>query len=69
MAETSSAEQTKITDLDEDALAHCASYLNLRDISNLALSCKSLRKTAYSDAIWLRLFRFSLYFSNLLETS
>ncbi|KAL8471532.1 hypothetical protein ACS0TY_028971 [Phlomoides rotata] len=48
---------TAITDLDIDALTHCASYLNLRGISNLAMSCKYLNKVAYSDSVWQSLYR------------
>ncbi|GAV70257.1 LOW QUALITY PROTEIN: WD40 domain-containing protein, partial [Cephalotus follicularis] len=46
-----------ITDLNDDSLAHCASYLSLQDISNVAMSCHSLQRAAYSDSIWQRLFR------------
>ncbi|XP_007032462.2 PREDICTED: probable E3 ubiquitin ligase complex SCF subunit sconB [Theobroma cacao] len=48
---------TKITDLDEDSLAHCAAYLSLQDLSNLAITSKFLKKVAYSDSIWLHRFR------------
>ncbi|XP_039039497.1 uncharacterized WD repeat-containing protein alr2800-like isoform X2 [Hibiscus syriacus] len=48
---------TKITDLDEDSLAHCATYLSLQDLSNLAMTSKFLKKIAYSDSIWLHRFR------------
>ncbi|KAG7022229.1 hypothetical protein SDJN02_15959 [Cucurbita argyrosperma subsp. argyrosperma] len=48
---------TAITDLNEDSLAHCATFLNLHDIFNLATTCKYLRQAAYSDSIWQRLFR------------
>ena len=51
---------TAITDLNEDSLAHCATFLNLHDIFNLATTCKYLRQAAYSDSIWQRLFRFSI---------
>ncbi|KAG2710262.1 hypothetical protein I3760_04G018900 [Carya illinoinensis] len=48
---------TRITDVDVDSLAHCAGYLNLQDLSNLAMSCKYFKRVAYSDSIWLRWFR------------
>lgn len=54
---SSSSSNTTITDLNMDSLVHCASYLNLRDISNLAMSCNYLRRVAYSDPIWLRFSR------------
>ncbi|KAE9449237.1 hypothetical protein C3L33_18850, partial [Rhododendron williamsianum] len=54
---SSSSSNTAITDLNMDSLVHCASYLNLRDISNLAMSCNYLRRVAYSDPIWLRFSR------------
>ncbi|KAJ8750196.1 hypothetical protein K2173_014111 [Erythroxylum novogranatense] len=53
----SNSSQTTITDLSEDALAHCAFYLRLQDVSNLAVTCKSLKRVAYSDSIWHCLFR------------
>ncbi|XP_050271491.1 uncharacterized protein LOC126715098 isoform X1 [Quercus robur] len=54
----SQSTMTKITELDVDSLAHCASYLdNLQDLSNLAMSCKYLKRVAYSNSIWLRWFR------------
>lgn len=49
---------TAITDLNEDAVAHCALNLSLQDISNMAMSCKLLKHVAYSDSVWQRLFRF-----------
>ncbi|KAK6913216.1 WD40 repeat [Dillenia turbinata] len=48
---------TAITDLEIDALAHCASFLSLQDVSNMAMTCRFLRAVAYSDQIWQRLFR------------
>ncbi|KAL7611630.1 hypothetical protein Lser_V15G07695 [Lactuca serriola] len=48
---------TKVTDMDIDSLVHCASYLTLQDISNMALSCKYLNRVVYSDSIWRRLYR------------
>ncbi|XP_047322463.1 dynein assembly factor with WDR repeat domains 1-like [Impatiens glandulifera] len=48
---------TAITDLTQDSLVHCATYLNRRDISNLASTCKYLNRVAYSDSIWQRLSR------------
>ncbi|CAK9162874.1 unnamed protein product [Ilex paraguariensis] len=46
-----------ITDLNMDALVHCASYLNLQDLSNMAMSCTYFNRVAYSDSIWQSLFR------------
>ncbi|XWS44272.1 hypothetical protein CRYUN_Cryun15aG0030500 [Craigia yunnanensis] len=54
---TKAAATTKITDLDEDSLAHCATYLSLQDLSNLAMTSKFLKKVSYSDSIWLHRFR------------
>lgn len=48
---------TTITDLNMDALIHCASHLNLQDLSNMAISSKYLQRAAYSDPIWQSLFR------------
>ncbi|XP_010551865.1 PREDICTED: probable E3 ubiquitin ligase complex SCF subunit sconB [Tarenaya hassleriana] len=48
---------TKITDLDYDAFAHFARFLDIRDVSNLAMASKSLRHAVYSDSIWARFFR------------
>ncbi|CAK7323050.1 unnamed protein product [Dovyalis caffra] len=48
---------TRITDLNEDSLAHCATYLTLQDLSNLAMTCRSLKRVAYSDSIWQHCFR------------
>ncbi|KAF5203474.1 hypothetical protein FRX31_006934 [Thalictrum thalictroides] len=45
-----------INDLDIDALAHCASYLNLQDVSNMAMTSKYIKSVAYSDHIWQGLF-------------
>lgn len=55
-----SAEQrstTTIMDLNMDSLVHCTSHLNLRDISNMAMSCIYLKKVAYSDSVWQSLSR------------
>ncbi|GAB4831631.1 hypothetical protein Ancab_005642 [Ancistrocladus abbreviatus] len=52
-----SPSSTKITDLDEDSLVQVANYLSLRELSNMSMSCKLLKSVAYSDSIWLRLFR------------
>ncbi|EEF45019.1 conserved hypothetical protein [Ricinus communis] len=51
------ATTTKLTDLNEDSLAHCANYLSLQDLSNLAITCKCLKRVAYSDSIWHRCYR------------
>ncbi|KAJ9683617.1 hypothetical protein PVL29_019263 [Vitis rotundifolia] len=47
---------TTITDLDADSLAECGRYLDLQDLSNMAMSCKFLKTVAYSDSIWQRWF-------------
>lgn len=57
---------SKITDLNEDSLSHCASYLSLQDISNLAMTCKFLKRVSYSDSIWQRCFRYCFCSSPLL---
>ncbi|KAG6501229.1 uncharacterized protein LOC121997767 [Zingiber officinale] len=46
-----------LLDLDADALAHCFGFLDIRDISNLSMTCKPLARVAYSDCVWNRLFR------------
>ncbi|XP_072998742.1 uncharacterized protein [Typha latifolia] len=51
-----SASGRTLADLDADSLAHTAGFLSVRDVTNLALTCKPLRNFAYSDAIWSRLF-------------
>ncbi|RDX64744.1 hypothetical protein CR513_56664, partial [Mucuna pruriens] len=48
---------TTITDLNEDSVAHCAGYLSLRDVCNLAMTSSALKRLAYSDSIWQRFFR------------
>jgi hypothetical protein len=48
---------TTVTDVDVDPLTHCATYLSLQDLSNLAMSCKYLKRVAYSDSVWLPWFR------------
>ncbi|KAL2335549.1 hypothetical protein Fmac_016762 [Flemingia macrophylla] len=48
---------TAITDLDEDAVVHCAGFLSLRDVCNLAMTSSALKRLAYSDSIWQRIFR------------
>ncbi|CAH1437640.1 unnamed protein product [Lactuca virosa] len=53
---TNHVSTTKVTDMDIDSLVHCASYLTLQDISNMALSCKYLNRVVYSDSIWRRLY-------------
>lgn len=55
-----------MAELDPDALAHCATKLGgIRDLANMAASCTAFRAAAYSDAVWLPLFRFAvlLFFS------
>ncbi|KAL6960731.1 hypothetical protein U1Q18_038494 [Sarracenia purpurea var. burkii] len=52
----SSASPTTVIDLNIDSLVHCATYLNLQDISSMAMSCKYLKRVAYSDSIWQRFF-------------
>ncbi|KAM7257102.1 hypothetical protein ACFE04_012843 [Oxalis oulophora] len=54
---TTSATSISISDLNEDSLTQCFNYLTLQDISNIASTCKSLKLAAYSDSVWLRLFR------------
>ncbi|XP_027358634.1 uncharacterized protein LOC113867475 isoform X2 [Abrus precatorius] len=48
---------TTITDLNEDSIAQCAAYFNLRDVCNLAMTSTTLKRLAYSDSIWQRFFR------------
>ncbi|XP_028806429.1 uncharacterized protein LOC114761267 isoform X2 [Neltuma alba] len=48
---------TTITDLNVDSLVHAAAYLNLQDVCNLAMTCRYLKRAAYSDSIWQRFFR------------
>ena len=62
MAELKASTPTSITDLDVDSLVHCATYLSIPDISNMAMTCKFFRNAAYSDSIWHRLFRFQFFF-------
>ncbi|XP_047162075.1 mitochondrial division protein 1-like [Vigna umbellata] len=47
---------TTITDLDEDSMVNCATYLSLRDVCNLAMASPALKRLAYSDSIWQRFF-------------
>ncbi|KFK25748.1 hypothetical protein AALP_AA8G154400 [Arabis alpina] len=47
----------KITDLNDDALAHCARYLSVRDVINMSMASKSLKRASYSDSIWTHYFR------------
>ena len=47
---------TTITDMNADSLAECGRYLDLQDLSNMAMSCKFLKTVAYSDSIWQRWF-------------
>ncbi|KAL8144508.1 hypothetical protein V2J09_017540 [Rumex salicifolius] len=56
MAETPSSPTAIITELDDDSLALCTNYLNLRDITNMAMTCKFFKRVAYSDSVWHRLF-------------
>ncbi|KAL9323432.1 hypothetical protein ACSQ67_008289 [Phaseolus vulgaris] len=48
--------ETTITDLDEDSMVHCATYLSPRDVCNLAMASSGLKRLAYSDSIWQRFF-------------
>ncbi|XP_027923055.1 general transcriptional corepressor TUP1-like isoform X5 [Vigna unguiculata] len=48
--------ETTISDLDEDSMVHCATYLSLRDVCNLAMASSALKRLAYSDSIWQRFF-------------
>lgn len=43
---------TKVTDLDMDSLVMCASNLALRDLTNMAMTCRSFRDAAYADSVW-----------------
>jgi len=43
---------TKVTDLDLDSLVICASNLSLRDLTNMAMTCRNFRDAAYSDTVW-----------------
>lgn len=61
-----SQQKTMITDLNEDSLSHCATYLTLQDLSNLAMTCKSLKRAAYSDSIWEYWLRFQIPISPFL---
>ncbi|KAF7819681.1 putative E3 ubiquitin ligase complex SCF subunit sconB [Senna tora] len=54
--ENQNAMVTTITDLNVDSLAHSAAYLNLQDVCNLAMTCRYLKRVAYSDSIWHRFF-------------
>lgn len=51
------AATTSITDVDADVLVRCAGYLTPREVSSMAMSCKFLKRVAYSDAVWHRLYR------------
>ncbi|MCL7039388.1 hypothetical protein MKW94_017579 [Papaver nudicaule] len=53
----SSTTETTVQDVNVDALAHCAMYLNLQDLSNFATTCKLFKSVAYSDPIWNYWFR------------
>ncbi|XP_010256532.1 PREDICTED: probable E3 ubiquitin ligase complex SCF subunit sconB [Nelumbo nucifera] len=57
ISSSTNTSSTSVTDLDVDSLAHCASYLSLQDLSNMAMTCKFFRRAAYSDSIWQRWFR------------
>lgn len=46
--------ETAITDLDEDAIAHCTTYLTIRDICSLSMTSTTLKRLAYSDSVWQR---------------
>ncbi|KAI9118910.1 hypothetical protein K1719_009585 [Acacia pycnantha] len=48
---------TTITDLNVDSLVHSAAYLNLQDVCNLAMTCRDLKRVAYSDSIWQHFYR------------
>ncbi|KAK1281848.1 hypothetical protein QJS10_CPB22g00849 [Acorus calamus] len=49
-----------LADLEEDAVAHCAGFLGLRDLASLAMTCRGLRRASYSDLIWSPVYRHSL---------
>lgn len=46
--------ETTITDLDEDAITHCTTFLTVRDICNLSMTSTTLKRLAYSDSVWQR---------------
>ncbi|KAK6913221.1 hypothetical protein RJ641_022822 [Dillenia turbinata] len=48
---------TTIMDLEADTLIHCASFLELPDVSRMAMTSKTFKKAAYSDQIWRSLFK------------
>ncbi|XP_062106706.1 uncharacterized protein LOC133818042 [Humulus lupulus] len=48
---------TTITDMNVDSLSQCASFLNLQDVSNMAMTCNYFKKVAYADPVWRRLYR------------
>ncbi|XP_061360831.1 uncharacterized protein LOC133304785 [Gastrolobium bilobum] len=56
-SQSPATKETTISDLDEDTIAHCAAYMNLRDVCNLAMTSTSLKRLAYSDSIWQHFFR------------
>lgn len=63
---------TTITDVNEDSLARCAGYLDLQELSNMAMTCKFFQRVAYSDSVWQRWFREhwpQQVFSSLSQTS
>ncbi|CAL9180761.1 unnamed protein product [Musa hybrid cultivar] len=49
--------QRTLADIDADSLAHCFGFLAIRDVANLAMTCKPLCRVACSDSVWNRLFR------------
>ncbi|KAF4390746.1 hypothetical protein G4B88_015636 [Cannabis sativa] len=49
--------ETTITDVNVDSLSQCATFLNLQEVSNMAMTCNLFKKVAYSDPIWHRLYR------------
>ncbi|KAF4390736.1 hypothetical protein G4B88_015626 [Cannabis sativa] len=49
--------ETTITDVNVDSLSQCATFLNLQEVSNMAMTCNLFKKVAYSDPIRHRLYR------------
>ncbi|KAF9625503.1 hypothetical protein IFM89_023439 [Coptis chinensis] len=54
---SSSGSVNGITDLDLDALTHCASYLEVEDVSNMTMTSKYFDSVASSDPVWRSLYR------------
>ncbi|KAK6913529.1 WD40 repeat [Dillenia turbinata] len=57
LLKTSQPHPTTIMDLDADTLIHCASFLELPDVSRMSMTSKSFKEAAYSEPIWRSLFK------------